>query len=53
MPKDDPVDTSSMIFTEEEVYNIIGYCAEQWGIEDDNQIVEDAERAIQWALSRQ
>lgn len=46
MAADDPVETQTPVFTEEEVYMIAGFLAEQWGVEDLTAEIEDAIEAV-------
>jgi hypothetical protein len=50
MPDDDPVDDTSMIFTEGDVYMIMGFLADKWGCEC---VTEDIEEAIKEVLGAQ
>lgn len=44
MPGDDPVDETSLVFTEADVFMVTGYLAERWGVE--REVVADTEAAI-------
>ena len=50
MAIDDPVQTETPVFTEEEVYMIVGYVAELVGIYGD--VTEATEIAVKAVLSR-
>jgi len=50
MPSDDPVETETPVFTEEEVYMIVGHVVESVGVEQD--VTEETEVAIRAVLSR-
>jgi hypothetical protein len=50
MAADDPVETVTSVFTEEEVYMIVGHVAEAVGVEQD--VTEEIEVAIRDVLSR-
>jgi hypothetical protein len=48
---DDPVETETPVFTEEEVYMIVGHVAESVGVERD--VTEETEAAVKAVLSRE
>jgi hypothetical protein len=51
---DDPVETETPVFTEEEVYMIVGYLAGWLGVEDGDEsgVAVLTDQAIQEVLSR-
>jgi hypothetical protein len=51
MSADDPVDETAMIFTEADVFMIVGFLADRWGIEED--VTEETEEAITAVLAEQ
>jgi hypothetical protein len=51
MSFDDPVETETPVFTEEDVYMIGGWLAEAWGVTED--AAGDTDKAIQAVLGRE
>jgi len=52
MPDDDPVETETPVFTEEDVFMIAGYLADTWDV-GDTGVVAATEEAIAAVLSRE
>ncbi len=52
MASDDPVDTETPVFTEEEVFMISAYVAEFCGFDDEPEVVYATKQAIKDVLGR-